>query len=203
MPAWSSFAKRWVVPQVAREDRGGEAELDRIRPVQLDERMAPYERPPKKLRKLRPLYENDQFLADGYDRWFTFIERFRDVTTGHYIVDADNGYRLTPFPSAAGPAEPVPGLALRPRVWNEHDAKPVGVDERDAVCLPVRVCRLDGLSADALAYLAYCVRTAEVEDEQAIRVRDRPGMFAARRELEMRFRPRSTPRRPRRTHRDL
>jgi len=66
--------------------------------VQLDERMAPYEQPPKKLRKLRPLYENDQFLADGYDRWFTFVERFQDVTTAHYIVDTDNGYRLTPFP---------------------------------------------------------------------------------------------------------
>jgi len=71
--------------------------------VQLDERMAPYEQPPKKLRKLRPLYENHQFLADGYDRWFTFVERFRDVTTGHYIVDTDNGYRLTPFPLGRWP----------------------------------------------------------------------------------------------------
>ncbi len=67
--------------------------------------------------------------------------------------------------------------------------KPVGVDERDAVCLPVRVCRLDRLSADALACLAECVQATEVEDEQAVRVRGGPAVFAARRELEMRFGP--------------
>src|SRR5438128_12605039 len=81
------------------------------------------------------------------------------------------------------------GSACHSRVGNEHDAKSVGVDERDAMCLPVRVCRLDRLSADALACLADCVQAAEVEDEQAIRVRGGPAVFAARRELEMRFGP--------------
>jgi hypothetical protein len=33
------------------------------------------------------------------------------------------------------------GSARQPRVGKEHDAKPVGVDEGDAVCLPVRICR--------------------------------------------------------------
>jgi hypothetical protein len=47
--------------------------------------------------------------------------------------------------------------------------KPVRVDERDAVFLPVRVCRLHRLSADALACLAECVRATEIQDEQAVR----------------------------------
>ncbi len=67
--------------------------------------------------------------------------------------------------------------------------KPIRVDERDAVFLPVRVCRLHRLSADALACLVECVRATEIQDEQAVRVGGGPAVFAARRELEMRFRP--------------
>jgi hypothetical protein len=62
---------------------------------QLDRRIALHKHPPKKLRKLQPLYEDDRFLADWYERWFRFLERFRDVTTTSYIVDAQRDYRLT------------------------------------------------------------------------------------------------------------
>lgn len=73
---------------------------------------------------------------------------------------------------SVGRDQPAP-----PRVGNEHDVKPVRVDERDAVCLPVRVFRLDRLSADALACLAECVQATEVEDEQAVRVGGGPAVF--------------------------
>ena len=57
--------------------------------AQLDQRIASHEQSPTKLRKLRPLYEDDRFVADWYERWFTFVDQFHDVTTGNYIVDAN------------------------------------------------------------------------------------------------------------------
>jgi hypothetical protein len=62
--------------------------------AQLDERITAPKHPAKKLRKLRPLYENDLFVADWYERWFGFVDQFRDVTTGNFIVDTD-GYHVT------------------------------------------------------------------------------------------------------------
>ena len=64
--------------------------------AQLGRRIDAYKQPPEKLRELQPLYADGRFVADWYDRWFEFVDEFRDVTTGNYIVDADEGYRLTP-----------------------------------------------------------------------------------------------------------
>jgi hypothetical protein len=64
--------------------------------AQLGRRIDSHEQPPKKLRELQPLYEDGPFVADWYDRWFEFVDEFRHVTTGNYIVHADEGYRLTP-----------------------------------------------------------------------------------------------------------
>jgi hypothetical protein len=64
--------------------------------AQLGRRIDTHEEPPKKLRELQPLYEDDRFVAHWYDRWFEFVAEFRDVTTGNYIVHVDEGYRLTP-----------------------------------------------------------------------------------------------------------
>jgi hypothetical protein len=63
--------------------------------AQLDRRIALGHRP-KKLHRLRPLYEDDEFVAQWYERWFGFVERFHGVTTGNYVVDVHSGYRLTP-----------------------------------------------------------------------------------------------------------
>src|SRR6266568_1562442 len=93
---------------------------------------------------------------------------------------------LTPARITFGRARSARG----PRLGNEDDAKPVGVAERDAACLPVRVCRLDRLSVGALACLADRVGAAEVEDEQAIGVWDGCALLAAGRELELRLGPR-------------
>ncbi len=57
-------------------------------------------------------------------------------------------------------------LARDPSVGNENDAKPVGIDERNSVCLPVRICRIDRLAADTVACLINCFRAAKVENEQ-------------------------------------
>lgn len=46
-----------------------------------------------------------------------------------------------------------------------------GVDERDAVCLPVRICRLDRLGSDARACLLDCLQAAEIENEKGLWVR--------------------------------
>jgi hypothetical protein len=63
--------------------------------AQLDVRIACHEEPPKKLRRLRPLYDDDRFVTDWYERWFGFVGQFRAVTTANYLVDAHHGYRLT------------------------------------------------------------------------------------------------------------
>jgi hypothetical protein len=65
--------------------------------AQLDRRIAGHPDPPKKLRRLRPLYDDERFVADWYERWFAFVEQFREVTVGNYLVDANDGYRRTPF----------------------------------------------------------------------------------------------------------
>jgi hypothetical protein len=69
--------------------------------AQLDGRIAAHQQAPKKLRRLQqlrrlePHYRDNGFVADWYERWFGFLERFRAVTTANYIVDADRGYQLT------------------------------------------------------------------------------------------------------------
>jgi hypothetical protein len=40
-------------------------------------------------------------------------------------------------------------LALRPRLRNEDDAEAIGIDKRDAVRVPVRICGRNRLGADA------------------------------------------------------
>ena len=45
--------------------------------------------------QLRPLYENDRFLDDWYDRWLTFVAGFEDVTTTNYLVNPHEDYALT------------------------------------------------------------------------------------------------------------
>ena len=65
--------------------------------AQLDKRIASRKLAPKKLKKLQQHYGDDGFVADWYERWFGFLERFRAVTTANYIVDAHQGYRLTPY----------------------------------------------------------------------------------------------------------
>jgi hypothetical protein len=52
--------------------------------------------PRKRLRRLRPLYTDDRFLADWYGRWLASVQLYRDVTAEHYFVEAHDGYALTP-----------------------------------------------------------------------------------------------------------
>jgi hypothetical protein len=69
--------------------------------AQLDRRIAAYERKANKRRRLQQLrgleseYQDNGFVADWYQRWFGFVERFRSVTSASYIVDAHHDYRLT------------------------------------------------------------------------------------------------------------
>lgn len=62
--------------------------------AQLDGRITARQHAPWKLRKLRPLYENELFVADWYGRWFAFVERFADVTSRNHLVDTHRGYTL-------------------------------------------------------------------------------------------------------------
>jgi hypothetical protein len=64
--------------------------------AQLNRRIASREQPSKKLQELKPLYDEGEFVADWYDRWFRFVDVFRDVTTANYVLDTHSDYRLTP-----------------------------------------------------------------------------------------------------------
>jgi hypothetical protein len=62
--------------------------------AQLNGRITARRHVPWKLRKLRPLYESDLFVADWYERWFAFVKRFREVTERNYLIDVHRGYAL-------------------------------------------------------------------------------------------------------------
>ncbi len=82
---------------------------ERLR-AQLESRLA--SRPRKRLRKLRPFYADDRFLADWCDRWLTFVQLYRDVTVGHYLVDVHTDYVLTPVEDDVPAPGMLPGTAL-------------------------------------------------------------------------------------------
>jgi hypothetical protein len=76
--------------------------------AQLDRRIA-QRNPNKRLyrkdhfyRELRVLYEDDLFVDDWYDRWLTFVSRFKSVTAGNYIVSPDEAHALIPVERSAG-----------------------------------------------------------------------------------------------------
>jgi len=71
---------------------------ERLR-AQLDQKIADYRLTPKKLRKVKPLYENDAFVSDWYERWFEFVDRFRNVTTASYLIDTSRDYFMSPAPA--------------------------------------------------------------------------------------------------------
>ena len=79
--------------------------------AQLDTRIVAHQLASKKLRSLQQLYQDNTFVADWYERWFGFVERFRAVTTAHYIVAADRGYQLT---NVTYQGSSVPGTGFEP-----------------------------------------------------------------------------------------
>ena len=70
--------------------------------IQLDRRIRSMVRRNKPLyrqrlqRQLRPLYQDDRFLDEWYERWLTFVAGFEDITAGNYLVSPHEGYALTP-----------------------------------------------------------------------------------------------------------
>ena len=79
---------------------------ERLR-TQLEARIA--RRSQKHLLTLRTLYTDDRFIADWYDHWLRSVQLYRDVTAGHYFVDAHRDYALTPL------EDDVPCPAVLPR----------------------------------------------------------------------------------------
>jgi len=74
--------------------------------------------------------------------------------------------------------------------------KAVGIAERDAVPLPVRVRRLQRLGANALAYLGDNLFATEIENHECLRMRRRRSVLASTRELEMSARSRHSEKDP-------
>jgi hypothetical protein len=46
-------------------------------------------------RRLRELYNHEEFLTEWYDRWLAFVGRWGAVTIGSYLVDPHDPFTLT------------------------------------------------------------------------------------------------------------
>jgi hypothetical protein len=93
--------------------------------AQLDRRLALTERPQRRLQTLRPLYDDEQFVAGWYEQWHAFVAQFGEVTTRNDIIDTNRGYHLTPYPTATGtPAvNPHARPPLATRLTAGHSAR--------------------------------------------------------------------------------
>jgi hypothetical protein len=68
----------------------------------------------RQLRRLEPHYQDNGFVADWYERWFDFVERFGAVTTHNSLVEVHRDYRLTSLPTGRkSGSNPVSGTAGR------------------------------------------------------------------------------------------
>jgi hypothetical protein len=43
----------------------------------VDGRITARQHPPRKLRRLQPLYKDNGFVADWHEHWFAFVDHFR------------------------------------------------------------------------------------------------------------------------------